>query len=189
MKHLHKKSLLLLSLVVLFCSCATTREVIDMSSPYLSCKLDIRVSTDAGIKRLPGVVQLVKGEYLKVSLRAPILRSELGLFEYRPEQLILVDRKNRIYTAKFSNEIRVEYDNVVSFETIESLLLEGAEKRGKRKLSGLSLGWDIFGVETIKFSAFSSSPFRVREFSPSSRYEEVEFGLFIRALQGQLSDL
>lgn len=184
----YSKSFFFGVLILVLSACGSTKELTELTTPFLNCKMDLTLSTAEGEKKIPAVIQLIRGSEMKVSLRAPMLRSELGILEYSMNDVVLVDRTNRIFASGKYMEVKQKYRELVSFETIQSILESAASNRQKRKLSGASLGWDVFGVKSLKLTSFTTSPFELRPFVPSSRYEEVDVDFFIRVLKMQLAD-
>ncbi|WP_025069490.1 DUF4292 domain-containing protein [Bacteroides propionicifaciens] len=159
-----------LLLIVLFVSsCSTSRFHSASEKPYLTCRFEVIMPSQAH-EKINGVLQLYKDSVIRISFRAPMVRSELALLVYSPTELLVVDRTNKLYVSE-AYPIDPAYGiHVDSFDTFQNRIINASKRKKPSFFFASDFGWTAFGEATIQLYKFSDSPFEVRPTKLSRRY-------------------
>lgn len=161
------------SLALIVSSCTSSRFAYQPNTSYISCKLQALIPGES-TQKVDGVVQLYKDSVLQISFRAPMVKSELALLLYTPNELLVIDRVNKVY-GKATYPIKlVEGITVYSFADIQQKIIKAAQSNKKHNyFLASSFGWELLGEATVDLYKFTDSPFNIRSSKVSKRYSEV----------------
>lgn len=155
--------------VLLVSSCSTSRFHYASEQPYLTCRFEVIMPSEAH-EKVNGVLQLYKDSVIRVSFRAPMVRSEVALLVYSPTELLVVDRTNKLYVSE-AYPIDPAYGiHIDSFETFQNRIIAASKRKKPSFFLASDFGWSAFGEATIQLYKFSNSPFEVRPTKLSKRY-------------------
>ena len=62
----YSKSFFFGVLILVLSACGSTKELTELTTPFLNCKMDLTLSTAEGEKKIPAVIQLIRGSEMKV---------------------------------------------------------------------------------------------------------------------------
>ena len=125
---------LLVGTIVLFNGCKTTRSVTSIAlsemgkeeriksiqyqtTPYNTLSSSLRFSIKPGLKKSSrsanAQLRIIKDQIIQLSLRIPILGTEVARITVTPEQIIIIDRNNRRYVSESIQTVKA---NTTSFD-------------------------------------------------------------------------
>lgn len=172
--------------IFLLAACKSNSYV-DSNSNFMSCKLVMKMPREAGkgYDKVNGVVRMYKDNYIRISFRAPVVRSELLLIDYDRENLLLLNRMGKLYVKLVAEELaNISLDNVklLSFDEMANIFMEAAQEKRKRKMPASRLGIVMYPSPNIELTSFDSKPFRISKTQVSSKYKEVSLEEFYDSL-------
>lgn len=163
-------------------SCNSLRHVADKNNLTLSCKFEVIVPTDKGGEKINGVIKILKDEVIRVSFRAPMIRSELALLEYKPNSLLAIDRTNKEYAKETYLEILDKGIKTLSFEELQAKILRASLAKKKVFMLAENFGWEVFPDATIALYQFNNKPFKLDSIVLSKRYKQSSIPIMLKTL-------
>jgi len=101
----------------------------------LSAPLSATITLDGKNNTADGQLRIKKGEAIQLSLRMPIIGSELFRLLITPEQLVIIDRYNKQYMAESIAELKGEYPFDFDYHDIEALFANRLFITGNRDVT------------------------------------------------------
>lgn len=178
-----KKVALVLLLVLSLFSCRSLGSF-SPTSNYIACKLELKVPRESGktgSDKVNGLIRMYDNEFIRISFRAPVVRSEMFVIEYSKDQLLLIDRMSKIFSVVPSPDLahlKGDGFEMLSFVEMEVLILKAASSKSARHLTARQLGIDLVPNSKIELSKFTNAEFRTEPLRTSSKYVEVSVADF-----------
>ena len=148
------KIILLLCIVLGISACKSTKEtktialekrdveerlnrIIQSSMPYetLSSNLKLTIQTGEINKATDAQLRIRKGEAIQLSLRIPILGSEIFRFVITPDNILVIDRLNKQYLFESMENIRENASFDFDYYSLEALLTNQLFIAGKKDIT------------------------------------------------------
>ena len=167
-----------------FYSCISNAYVFDQKSAYLSCNLELVIPTANGVERVNGVIRVLKDECIQVSLRAPMLRSEVAFLEYRTDSLTVVDRKNKLFA---NSGFPIKYTRgiyILSLMELQNVLFKASTSKKKNTyLLASEFGWTLFDRAVVRLWGFKSERFELRNKNLPKKYSETSLDTLLYGVE------
>lgn len=180
------KPLLIAGLAFLFLlvGCKSTKLPVGTEKPAdcLSAKVELVVPTKDALFTVNGTLKLIGGQRMQLSFLMPILRSEVARVEVTPDELLLVDRMGHRYVRTNRTELKGMLPKDATFDKLEKLIKEAAQRGGRATLSGSELGIPSLSKGKITLSDFSTAPFSLSPTQLSDRYTQVSLQEILQLL-------
>ena len=164
---------------ILLTSCVSSRGF-NAHGEFITSKLEMKVPLGEefqGADKINGVVRMYKSDFIRISFRAPVVRSEMFVIEYTKSQLVLVNRMNKMYSVVPIDELESLQQrgiHLLSFEEMESLFKQAVLSRSSRRLTSHQLGLDVLPASKIELSKFSNAVFKSDSLKIPNRYVQVD---------------
>lgn len=164
---------------ILLTSCVSSRGF-NAHGEFITSKLEMKVPRGEefqGADKINGVVRMYKSDFIRISFRAPVVRSEMFVIEYTKSQLVLVNRMNKMYSVVPIDELESLQQrgiHLLSFEEMESLFKQAVLSRSSRRLTSRQLGLDVLPASKIELSKFSNAVFKSDSLKIPNRYVQVD---------------
>ena len=146
---------LFLGIAVLLSSCKTSRQtkqialskqtmeervelILNQALPYSTFSGNLRFSIKPGMNRgnitTDAQLRIIKDEMIQLSLRIPILGTEAARVNISPDQVIIIDRINRMYFAESMENLKKRFPFDFNFYSLQSLFTNQLFIAGKQEL-------------------------------------------------------
>jgi len=140
---------------VLLSSCKTSRQtkqialskqtmeervelILNQALPYSTFSGNLRFSIKPGMNRgnitTDAQLRIIKDEMIQLSLRIPILGTEAARVNISPDQVIIIDRINRMYFAESMENLKKRFPFDFNFYSLQSLFTNQLFIAGKQEL-------------------------------------------------------
>ena len=145
-----------LGIVILLSSCKTTRQsqqialtkqtavervemILNQETPYNTLSGNLRFSIkpgkDRGNTTTNAQLRIIKNEMIQLSLLIPFIGTEAARINISPEQIIIVDRINRVYLAESMQNLKKQFPFDFDFYSLQSLFANQLFIAGKQELT------------------------------------------------------
>lgn len=158
----------------------------DASDLSLSCKLEVKYPrpNKDGYDKVDGVVKMVKGELLKISFRLPVIRTEVFLLEYTPSSLLMVNRRDKVYSLVASpKRILIDGVSLPSLDEMEQLIQHVFKVKKDREMDAQKAGLGFLQQASLKFDKFSQKRLVLSPTVLSRKYKKVSIETFFETIQ------
>ena len=148
---------LLVGIIVLFNSCKTTRPAVSIAlsemgkeerissiqyqtTPFNTLSSSLRFSIKPGLKKSSTTanaqLRIIKDQIIQLSLRIPILGTEVARITVTPEQIIIIDRSNRRYVSESMQTLKANTPSFdFDFYSLQALFTNQLFIAGKSSIS------------------------------------------------------
>lgn len=171
------------ALIVCFTSCKTVSSY-QSDSDFLSCRVEVKVPRqEKGYDKIQGVVRQYKDKFIRISLRAPVVKSEVALIEYSPNGVMLINRRGKLYSyVESPHAVKIGGYKMLDMVEMGELLNRAAKSRSYRNISPKEIGLGFIPTAQMELQKFSSAPFQLTQTQLSKKYTLVSLEEFIDAL-------
>jgi len=131
MKHLKNKisSALLLSIVLLSMFCCRTAKQSAPTQPAepafqtftAALQFEYQPEPEAKRQSINGQIRIVHNSAIQISLRLPIVNSEVARINVTPSDFTFIDRRNKIYAVGSTNDLRLLLHSDHNFASLQKL--------------------------------------------------------------------
>ncbi|MDL2243396.1 DUF4292 domain-containing protein [Bacteroidales bacterium OttesenSCG-928-J19] len=89
----------------------------------ISASINLSLKPGQGEKNssLDGQLRIIRGECIQISLRAPLIGSEVAKVQITPEQVVLIDRYHKIYLVESVADFKKSYPFDFNYDDLEAL--------------------------------------------------------------------
>jgi len=130
--------------------------IIQAAIPYddLSANLKLTIQTDKTNKdtSVDAQLRIIKNEAIQLSLRAPIIGSEVFRVVVTPENVLIIDRINRQYLYETTQNIKAQTAFDFNLYNLEALLTNQLFIAGKKEINPANYG--DFQIREDQFCAY-----------------------------------
>jgi uncharacterized protein YceK len=172
-----KRAIYLFMMILLLTGCKSSKQATSSKYPsgmeYLSAKMQITAPMQSGTVTLNGTLKLKRSDRVQLSVLMPILRTELVRMEVCPEYCMIVDRMNHQYVTMTKKEMAKSLPSNMTYDRLESLLLNSAVASEKYELSGKDMGLPSLEKAKVVVYDISGDEFEMTPTKVSSRYTQV----------------
>lgn len=176
-----KNVYLLLLLVIAWGGCKSSKRLTTSEtktpvsvSGYLTSKLQITIPNKNGKSMsVGGILKMKPNERVQISLLMPILHTEMARIEITPDEVLLVDRMNRLFVRATKEELKGMFPKNAEFSRLEKKLMEASLPGGKTELTGKDIGIPSFEKAKVQLYGFSTKEFSLIPTELTARYRQV----------------
>lgn len=113
--------------------------ILSQALPYKTLSANLRFGIKPGTNRgnmtTDAQLRIIKNEMIQLSLRIPILGTEAARISISPEQVLIVDRINKVYFAESTETLKRHFLFDFDFYSLQSLFTNQLFIAGKQKLT------------------------------------------------------
>jgi hypothetical protein len=147
---------LFLGIAIFVSSCKTSRQtqqialtthtmeervglILNQALPYKTFSGNLRFGIKPGLNHgnmtTDAQLKIIKNEMIQLSLRIPILGTEAARINISPEQMIIIDRINKMYFAESMENLKKHFPFDFDFYSVQSLFTNQLFVAGKQQLT------------------------------------------------------
>jgi len=159
-------------IAILLSSCKTSRQaqqialtkqtmeervemILNQALPYTTFSGNLRFGIQPGMNRgnvtTDAQLKIIKDQMIQLSLRVPILGTEAARINISPEQVIIIDRINKMYFAESMENLKKRFPFDFDFYSLQALFTNQLFIAGKQEL--IPDDYASFGYREDEFSA------------------------------------
>jgi hypothetical protein len=132
--------------------------IVNQSMPYKTFSSNLRFGIKPGVNRegitTDAQIRIIKDEMIQLSLRIPILGTEAARISISPDQILIIDRMNKMYFAESMENLKKHFPFEFDYYSLQSLFTNRLFIAGKQEVTPDD--YASFGYCEDEFSAVLS---------------------------------
>lgn len=154
------------------------------SLTYLSSKLHLTLPRNMMGLTLGGKMKMKVNERIQLSVVMPIFSNELARIEVTPNDVLLIDRYDKLYVQATRAELSKYLPAGSDYHQLEELLIAASKPGGRSQLEGSELGLKSMKDAKVELYDFSTKDLDLEQTPVPTKYKKVTLEEFIKALKG-----
>src|SRR5574344_1039766 len=140
---------------------------------YLSSKVHLVLPANLMGLTLKGSMKMVAGERVQLSIVMPIFGNELAKIEITPNEMLLIDRHDKMYVQANKKEMMKYLPKGSDFSQLEKMLIDASKPGGRSEVSGSDFGLKSMKDAKVQLYDFSTDEIALQPTVIPTKYKKV----------------